>query len=88
MKKPLQVRSKHEMQALDSICSQAMLALHQLVDTDKPAVSIDTEFLETLCQGYVMLYHKLMDHKLCQRQKINADSTKFITKNLVLSGAI
>lgn len=63
MKKPLQVRSKHEMQALDSICSQAMLALHQLVDTDKPAVSIDTEFLETLCQGYVMLYHKLMDHK-------------------------
>lgn len=63
MKKPLQVRSKHEMQAIDSICSQAMLALHQLVDTDKPAVSIDTEFLETLCQGYVMLYHKLMDHK-------------------------
>lgn len=63
MKKPLQVRSKNEMAALDSICSQAMLALTQLAESDKPAVAVETEFLETLCEGYVMLYHKLMAHR-------------------------
>lgn len=63
MKKPLQVKSKYEMQAIDTLGSQAMLALHQLQETDKPSIAVDREFLESLCYGYIMLYHKLMDHK-------------------------
>jgi hypothetical protein len=51
------------MAALDSICSQAMLAMNQLAESDKSVVAIDADFLSTLCQGYIMLYHKLMDHK-------------------------
>lgn len=63
MKRPLQVRSKQEMEAIDLLGSQAMLALQQLQETDKPTLAIDREFLETLCHGYIMLYHKLMHHK-------------------------
>lgn len=63
MKRPLQVKSKYEMQAIDVLGSQAMMALQQLQSSEKTTVAVDREFLETLCHGYIVLYHKLMDHK-------------------------
>jgi|WetSurMetagenome_2_1015567.scaffolds.fasta_scaffold18012_6 hypothetical protein len=65
---------KDNLEAVNSLANEAIMALHELKDNANDYVSINKLLVQRLAQGYLYMYNKSIEHSIMPNNK---DKNKF-----------